>query len=79
MIEYNNYQISTFQLRFTMDFPPVFDHLPVDAGFVRTESAGNAGLSVSGLDVTPQVVRLIGFKPTVSTKMPYSFVFHTSV
>ena len=32
----------------------MFDHLPVDAGFVRTESAGNARLSVSGLDMTPQ-------------------------
>ena len=79
MIEYNNDKISTFQVGFTMDFPLVFDHLPVDAGFVRTESAGNAGLSVSGLDVTPQVVRLIGFKPTVSTEMSHSFVFHTSV
>ena len=57
----------------------VFDHLPVDAGFVRTESAGNAGLGVSGLDVTPQVTAKGGFKPTVFTQMSHSLVFHSSV
>ena len=29
------------------DHPPVYDHLPVDASFIRTESIGNARLGVS--------------------------------
>ena len=57
----------------------MFDHLPVDAGLVRTERAGNAGLGVSGLDVTPQVAAKGGFKPTVFTQMSHSLVFHLSV
>ena len=62
-----------------MCFPPVFDHLPVDAGSVRTERADNARLSVSGLDVTPQVVTLRCFKSTVCTEMSHSIVFHAYV
>ena len=57
----------------------MFDHLSVDAGLVRTESADNAGLGVSGLDVTPQVTAKGGFKPTVFTQMSHSLVFHLSV
>ena len=60
---------STFQLGYSMDFPPVYDHLPVDASFIRTESIGNARLGVSGQDVTPQVAAKGGFKPTVFTQM----------
>ena len=70
---------STFQLGYSMDFPPVYDHLPVDAGFIRAESAGNIRLSVSGLDVTPQVGAMGGFKPTVFTDMSHSLVFHLPV
>ena len=72
-------QRSTFQFVNTVDFPPVFDHLPVDAGFIRTESAGNTRLGVSGLDVTPQVGTMGGFKPTVFTQMSHPLVFHSSV
>ena len=60
-----------------MDLPLVFDHLPVDAGFIRTESADNARLGVSGLDMTPQVAAMGGFKPTVLTDKPDSFMFNS--
>ena len=45
----------------------MFDHLPVDAGFVRTESAGNARLRVSGQDVTPGIERISYREPLYHT------------
>ena len=60
-----------------MNFTLVFDHLPVGAGFIRTESADNARLGVSGLDMTPQVRTMGGFKPTDMTDMPDTFMFNS--
>ena len=62
-----------------MNIAPVFDHLPVDAGFIRTESADNARLGVSGLDMTPQVAAMGGLKPTVLADMSDSFMFNSFV
>ena len=59
-----------------MNFALVFDHLPVNASFVWTERADNGRLRVSGLDMTPQVAPIGGFKPTVLTDKPDSFVFN---
>ena len=55
----------------------MFDQLPVDTGFTRTEIAGNAGLGVSGLDMTLQVKNMVGFKPTDMADMPDTFMFYS--
>ena len=55
----------------------MFNQLPVDTGFIRTEIAGNARLGVSGLDMTLQVKNMVGFKPTEVADMPDNFMFYS--
>ena len=64
----------------TMCFPPVFHHLPVEPGFIRTERADNAGLSVSGQDMVPQVPAMGGaFKSTVWAHSSHALVLYLLV